>query len=170
MIGNMSGIWLEYFADDGRFPNSVHPVIIYRQAISSADATPEAMEALFDGNGWPSQWRAGVYDYHHYHSTAHESLGIARGAATLQLGGPSGSSLRLEAGDVVVLPAGTAHRCEDADADFLVVGAYPPGQRWDILRGEPADRPDADLRIARLPLPVTDPVGGQGGPVLEKWA
>ena len=170
MIGNMSGIGLEYFGDDGRFPNSVHPVIVYRQAISSADATPEVMEALFDGNGWPSQWRAGVYDYHHYHSTAHECLGIARGSATLQLGGPGGRSFRLEAGDVVVLPAGTAHRREDADADFLVVGAYPPGQRWDILRGEPADRPEADQRIARLPLPVTDPVGGQGGPVLEKWA
>ncbi|MNL73773.1 Cupin [compost metagenome] len=95
---------------------------------------------------------------------------MARGSATLQLGGPSGRSFRLEAGDVVVLPAGTAHRREDADADFLVVGAYPSGQRWDILRGDPADRPEADQRIARLPLPVTDPVGGQGGPVLEKWA
>jgi uncharacterized protein YjlB len=170
MIGNLSGLSFEYFADDGRFPNSVLPVIIYRQAIAFADATPEAMEALFDANGWPSQWRAGVYDYHHYHSTAHEVLGVASGSATLQLGGPAGRSFSVEAGDVVLLPAGTAHRCEGADADFLVVGAYPPGQRWDILRGDPADRPEADQRIARVPLPGTDPVGGQGGPVLEKWA
>lgn len=170
MIGNLSGIRLEYFADDGRFPNSVLPVILYRQAISAADATPEAMEALFDGNGWPSQWRAGIYDYHHYHSTAHECLGIASGSATLELGGPGGLSLAVQAGDVVVLPAGTAHRCAGANAGFLVVGAYPPGQRWDILRGEPTDRPEADQRIARVPLPGTDPVGGQGGPVLEKWA
>jgi uncharacterized protein YjlB len=70
---------------------------------------------------------------------------------------------------VLLLPAGTTHRRVEADADFLVVGAYPPGQRWDILRGEPADRPDADLRIAKLALPKTDPVGGQGGPMLETW-
>ena len=170
MIGNLSGTSFEYFADDGRFPNSALPVVIYRQAVAPDEASAEAMEALFDGNGWPSQWRAGVYDYHHYHSTAHEALGIASGAATLQLGGPGGRSVKVEAGDVVVLPAGTAHRCAGADEGFLVVGAYPPGQSWDILRGDPADRPEADQRIARVPRPRTDPVGGQGGPVLEKWA
>jgi uncharacterized protein YjlB len=169
MIGNLSGISFEYFADDGRFPNSALPVIIYREAIASADATPEAMEALLDSNGWPSQWRAGVYDYHHYHSTAHECLGVASGAATIRLGGPSGRSFEVKAGDVLLLPAGTAHRRESAQGDFLVVGAYPPGQNWDLLRGEPTDRPEADQRIARVPLPKTDPVGGQGGPVLEKW-
>jgi uncharacterized protein YjlB len=170
MIGNLSGISFEYFADDGRFPNSALPVVIYREAIAANEATAEAMEALFEGNGWPSQWRAGVYDYHHYHSTAHECLGVASGSATMQLGGPNGRSFKLQAGDVVLLPAGTAHRREAADADFLVVGAYPPGQRWDILRGDPADRPEADQRIARVALPKTDPVGGQGGPALEKWA
>lgn len=169
MIGNLSGVSLEYFPDDGRFPNSALPVIIYRRAVSSEDASPEAIEAMFDGNGWPSQWRAGVYDYHHYHSTAHEALGIARGVGTLRFGGPGGRSFRLEPGDVVVLPAGTAHCCEGAEGDFLIIGAYPPGQTWDVLRGDAADRPDADLRIARLPMPGTDPVGGQGGPVLDKW-
>ena len=42
MIGNLSSIGFESFADDGRFPNSALPVIIYRQAIPSAEATPEA--------------------------------------------------------------------------------------------------------------------------------
>jgi uncharacterized protein YjlB len=169
MIGNLSGASFEYFADDGRFPNSALPVVIYRQAIAANEATAEAMEALFDGNGWPSQWRAGVYDYHHYHSTSHECLGVARGSATLQLGGPNGRKFEVTAGDVVLLPAGTAHCRLAADSDFLVVGAYPPGQNWDLLRGGPTDRPDADLRIARLPVPKSDPVGGQGGPALEKW-
>jgi uncharacterized protein YjlB len=170
MIGNMSGVSYEFFADDGRFPNSVLPVIIYRAAVAPGEASAEAMEALLDGNGWPSQWRGGVYDYHHYHSSAHECLGIASGSVTLQLGGPEGRRFELTAGDVLVLPAGTAHRCEGAEAGFLVVGAYPPGQTWDVLRGEPSDRPEADQRMARLSLPSTDPVGGQGGPVLEKWA
>ena len=169
MLGNMSDIKLEHFADDGQFPNSRLPVIIYRQAIAGAAATPEAFEALFDGNGWTSQWRSGVYDYHHYHSTAHECLGIAGGKATLRLGGPSGRSFDVRAGDVIVLPAGTAHRREAADTDFLVVGAYPPGQKWDLLRGEIGDRPDAESRISRVPLPATDPVGGQNGPIVQKW-
>ena len=170
MIGNVSSIDLEYFADDGRFPNSALPVIVYRRAIAPAEATPEAMEALFDGNGWPSQWRAGVYDFHHYHSTAHECLGVARGSATLRLGGPGGRSVKVAAGDVVLLPAGTAHQRESAEGDFLVVGAYPPGQKWDLLRGDATDRPEADIRISKLPLPSTDPVGGQGGPAMEAWA
>lgn len=169
MIGNLSSVSFEYFADGGQFPNSPLPVVIYRQAVAQQETTPEALEALFDGNGWPSQWRAGVYDYDHYHSTAHECLGIAAGSATLHLGGPAGRSFELKAGDVLVLPAGTAHRCDGADQDFLVVGAYPPGQSWDVLRGDAADRPEADIRIARVPLPATDPVGGQGGPLLEKW-
>src|SRR5690606_16283649 len=106
MIGNMSGISYEFFADDGQFPNSVLPAIVYRQAVSPGEVSPEALEKLFDRNGWPSQWRAGVYDYHHYHSTAHECLGIAAGSARLQLGGPGGRSFSLKAGDVLVLPAG----------------------------------------------------------------
>ena len=169
MIGNMSGTKFEFFADDGQFPNSVLPVVLYRQAISDEAVTPEALERLFDANGWPSQWRAGVYDFHHYHSTAHECMGIAAGSASLRLGGPAGRSLALKAGDVLVLPAGVAHRCEGAEGGFLVVGAYPPGQKWDTMRGEVAERPDADKRIARVPLPTTDPVGGQHGPIVDKW-
>ena len=170
MPGNLSHLSLEFFVDDGRFPNSRQPVLIYGQAIAPDDSSPEAMEALFDGNGWPSQWRAGVYDYHHYHSSAHECLGIASGSAQLQLGGPAGRVFYVSAGDVVVLPAGTAHQRLSASSDFLVVGAYPPGQKWDLLRGEAGERPEADKRIAAVPLPTTDPVGGAGGPVLEKWA
>jgi uncharacterized protein YjlB len=170
MSGNLSSVSFYHFADDGRFPNSVLPVVIYRSALLFEEASPEAMEALFDGNGWPSQWRAGVYDYHHYHSTAHEALGVAAGRATLQLGGPDGQSFEVSAGDVVVLPAGVAHCCLGADEAFLMVGAYPPGQDWDVLKGEEGERPEADDRIASVPVPKTDPVGGQDGPLLHKWA
>lgn len=170
MTGNVAKVSLEFFADDGRFPNSTLPVVIYRQALAGAAVSAEALEALFDGNGWPSQWRAGVFDYHHFHSTAHECLGVARGRATLKLGGPEGRDFELGPGDVVILPAGTAHCRLTADPDFLVVGAYPPGQNFDLLRGIAGERPGADQRIANVPLPRTDPVGGAGGAVVEKWA
>ncbi|MGV8854495.1 MAG: cupin domain-containing protein [Devosia sp.] len=170
MTGNLSKTSLEFFTDDGRFPNSRQPVLIYGRAVAPEHASPEAMEALFDGNGWPSQWRSGVYDFHHYHSTAHECLGVARGSAELRLGGPIGRVFAVTAGDVVVLPAGTTHQRVSASDDFLVVGAYPPGANWDLLRGEPGERPAADQRIAAVPLPKSDPVGGAVGPVLEKWA
>lgn len=167
MKGNLTGVSLEHFADDGRFPNTTLPAILYRRAVDQP--TPEALEALFDTNGWPSAWRYGVYDFHHYHSTTHECLGVARGSARLQLGGPEGRVFTVKAGDVIVLPAGTGHCNLESSADFLVVGAYPPGFKADLLRGEAGERPGADERIAAVPLPRTDPVGGQGGPVLEKW-
>ncbi|ODT77761.1 MAG: hypothetical protein ABS76_26005 [Pelagibacterium sp. SCN 64-44] len=169
MLGNLAHVALEYFADDGRFPNSTLPVLIYRQALPPEAASAEALEQLFDGNGWPSQWRAGVYDYDHYHSTAHECLGVASGAAVLRLGGPEGRDVSVKAGDVLLLPAGIAHRRVEAAPDFLIVGAYPPGQDWDVLTGADGERPSADQRIAQVPLPQTDPVGGRGGPALEKW-
>lgn len=167
--GNIASVRAEHFADDGRFPNSTLPLLLYSAAIAPDEASPEAMEALFEANGWPPQWRSGIYDFHHYHSTAHEVLGIARGRARLTLGGPQGRSFDVKAGDVIVIPAGVAHRKISAEDGFLVVGGYPPGQDWDLLRGEPGERPAADERIARVPLPRTDPVGGAKGPLLAQW-
>jgi len=150
---------LEHFADDGTFPNSRLPLLIYRAAVVAP--SPEAMEALFGGNGWPPQWRSGIYPFHHYHSRSHEALGIARGMGWLMLGGPEGREFDVEAGDVIVIPAGVAHRRLSASEDFLVVGAYPPGQEdWDLLRGEAGDREKAEANLAEVALPKSDPVGG----------
>jgi uncharacterized protein YjlB len=159
------------FADDGRFPNSRLPVILYREAVAREKAGPEALEDLFAKNGWPPQWRSQVYTYDHYHSVAHEVLGIAQGHATMQLGGPEGREFRVEPGDVIVLPAGTAHRRITSSPDFLVVGGYPPGQEnWDLNRGLPEERPKVDDNIARVERPRTDPVEGENGSLLDLWA
>jgi len=115
-------------------------------------------------------WRDGIFPFHHFHSTAHEVLGIARGTADVILGGPSGRHFALAAGDVVVLPAGTGHCNAGSSADLLVVGAYPNGMRWDLRRGDPAERDEVLANIARVPTPDQDPVRGRDGPLVERWA
>lgn len=167
--GDPSGLVLELFEDDGVFPNSRLPLLLYKSAVPPAEASPERMEALFAAGGWPPAWRYTVYPYHHYHSTAHEVLGIASGHARLMLGGPKGHEFDVEAGDVIVIPAGVVHKQISKSGDFLVVGGYPPGQRADQHRGEPGDRPKADQNIARVALPKTDPVTGAAGPLRDHW-
>jgi uncharacterized protein YjlB len=156
--------------DDGRIPNSKLPLLIYPKAVKLTSRDPAStFEELFTANRWGSTWRDGIYTYHHYHSTAHEVLGVFSGTATVQLGGEGGIKQKINAGDVLVIPAGVAHKNLGASSDFGVVGAYPPGQDWDMNYGRPQERPLADENIARVPLPEMDPVHGAGGPLLEHW-
>jgi len=157
-------------ADDGTFPNSPLPLLVYTGAVDPAGGDPAAVfERRFSANGWPAAWRNGIYGFHHYHSTAHEALGICRGRARVQMGGPGGVVLEVTTGDAVVIPAGVAHKNLGASADFLVVGAYPKGQRWDLKNGSPGERPRADATIRGVPRPAADPVMGTGGPVTTDW-
>ena len=158
------------FADDGIVPNNpALPLVVYRGALAEGGDRAAACERLFAQHGWPDAWRDGIYAHHHYHSTAHEVLGIAAGNARVRLGGEGGQTVELCAGDVVVIPAGVAHKRESASADLLVIGAYPRGQRPDLCRAE-ADAHDPALgRIAAVPLPAADPVTGRPYPLLECW-
>jgi len=151
-------------------PNNARlPTLIYRHALDhgSSDAVASAFEAAFQAYGWPPQWRDGIYDYHHYHSTAHEALGIAAGSASLVVGGPDGLEISVTQGDALILPAGTGHCSISASEDFLVVGAYPYGQDWDICRAPPT--PAMRKRMAALPFPASDPLFGKDGPLLDHW-
>lgn len=130
---------------------------------------PEAIEAVFAANGWPPAWRVAVLSYHHYHSTAHEALGCFVGSARLQFGGPEGPVLEASAGDVVILPAGTAHKAVASQDGFRCVGAYPTGQTPDMNRGRPGERDAALERIARVPVPEADPAYGPEGPLRQHW-
>ncbi len=145
------------FAGDGRFPNSALPVLVYHAALP---ADPAAMEQAFARQGWTNSWRNGIFPYHHFHTTAHEVLGIAAGSVRVLFGGPDGAEVSVSAGDVLVIPAGVAHR-NMGDHGLLVVGAYPGGAECDVLRGDPAQLAAAQQAIARLPVPEHDPVPGQ---------
>jgi uncharacterized protein YjlB len=158
-----------HLADDGRIPNSRFPLVIVHAAIEPRMASAEAFEELFAANGWPPAWRSTIFPYHHYHSTAHEVLGVASGTARILVGGDYGREFDIAAGDAIIIPAGVGHKRQFSSPDFEVVGAYPPGQHWDLLKGERGDRPMADNNIDRVPLPVSDPVGGVDGILTELW-
>ncbi len=156
------------FADDGAIPNSRLPLLVYRQAVP-ADAA--AIERIFTANRWPAAWRAPVFPFHHFHSDAHEVLGVAEGETRVQFGGPNGQVLTVRAGDVVVVPAGVGH-CRQSQSDGLViVGAYPDNTAHrDLRRGDPAEHSEVVHNVGAVPLPPSDPVGGPDGPLCRLWA
>ena len=160
------------FADDGSVPNHPRwPLLHYRGPVRlTAAFDPAAIfEELFERNGWADSWRNGVYDYLHFHSRIHEVMGVARGSAVVQFGGQRGRKLRLKAGDVIVLPAGTGHRCASASKDFLVVGAYPATGTYDICRTSPGEHDRALKTVPKVPPPRRDPVYGKDGDLLRFW-
>lgn len=158
------------FPDDGSIPNHPElPLLVYPGVLSDAQRTASACRALFAGQGWTGNWVDGVYSYHHYHSTAHEVLGVISGSARVQFGGPEGETLEVKAGDVAVLPAGTGHCNQGSSPDFRVVGGYAGGRSWDMNTGKAAERPRVLENIQQVPLPETDPVYGESGPLLDLW-
>ena len=158
-----------HFADDGDIPNSDLPLVVYEVAIDATVPDPAVeFEKLFAEHGWGGRWRNGIYPFHHYHSTAHEVLGIAKGRAEVRFGGPDGATVAMKAGDAVLIPAGVGHKRLSASDDLLVIGAYPAGQRADLMREGAEDKTGIRRRVAAVKLPETDPVEGKGA-MQELW-
>jgi uncharacterized protein YjlB len=161
---------IEYrLASGGAIPSHPRwPLLVYPGAVSIAGADPAAaFEALFSRNGWPAAWRNGVYPFQHFHSNAHEALGIYSGEVTVQFGGDDGVVVTARPGDVIVLPAGTGHKKLSSQGTLGVVGAYPRGQQDpDLCRSSAGDSAE---RVARVPLPEQDPVYGANGPLFARW-
>jgi uncharacterized protein YjlB len=155
------------FADDGDVPNNPSlPLIVYRGVLDICSDAGAECEALFAGNDWSAAWRNGIYAHHHYHSTAHEVLGITAGSVRVRLGGEGGVTVELRAGDVVVIPAGVAHKNEGASPNLVVVGAYPGGKSPDMCRPGAHQRERARRNVSEVARPSRDPVFGK---LLERW-
>ncbi|MBR0651518.1 cupin domain-containing protein [Roseomonas terrae] len=161
----LDGAELIFLPDGVTIPNNPRlPVLLHRGAVAPGD--PDGAEALFRRHGWLPAWRNGIFDWHHYHSNAHEALAIVTGTVQVQLGGEAGVRVELAAGDVVVLPAGTGHRNLGAEGPLLVVGAYPQGSAPPNQMNEGSEGGDRVRRtIAGTPDPGRDPVSGEAYPL-----
>ena len=153
-----------YLKGDNRFPSSNLPVLFYKGVLDIPFLFPAAhVKNVFKSNNWSNAWESGIFKYHHYHSITHEVLGVYKGKTTLQLGGPKGIKLDIQKGDVLVIPAGVAHKNLGEEEDVKCVGAYPNGMDYDMNYGKPGERPQADKNIKAVPVPLTDPVGDDEG-------
>lgn len=81
----------------------------------------------------PDQGTWGHIDIRHFHPNSHECYGIFRGTSTLlvgQIDAGQGSRIDVAAGDVIVLPAGTAHSSLESSSDYRYIGVYPTVSSW----------------------------------------
>ena len=167
---NQNNITLLPLTQNGQIPNNPKlPLLLYRQVYASAEGLLNKFKQAFQENNWGGSWTNGVYNYHHYHSTAHEVLGVYSGKATLIFGGPGGHEVEVSNGDMVVIPAGVGHCCKWASDDFKVVGAYPKGQEDYDLCTEKDDPEEKKKNIEQVPMPLADPIGGSSGPLIKNW-
>jgi uncharacterized protein YjlB len=152
-------------APAGGIPNHPRwPLLVYPAVLESP--SPEDFEEMFGRNRWPAAWRNGVFPFHHYHSNAHEALGVYAGEVTVLFGGEGGVTVTAKPGDVLVLPAGTGHKKVSSRGRLGIVGAYPQGARPDTVTDFHLSR---QAQVAAVPLPAADPVFGAAGPLFAHW-
>lgn len=110
-----------------------------------------------------------MYTTSHYHSTTHEILCIIRGRANLLFGGeqnPGRVEQEVTTGDVIVVPAGVAHRLlQDVEGAFEMLGSYPKGCSWDMCYGGEGEEGKA-AAVGDVKWLERDPMYGEDGPVL----
>ncbi|KAJ4394374.1 hypothetical protein N0V93_003591 [Gnomoniopsis smithogilvyi] len=185
-------------------PNSPHPVLHYIGLLDQlhiTDHISEKFHDLFHSNGWQTQWifRYGPTQRSHYHSQAHEVMAVLSGTATIRFGvadtspdletaaaahEEGGVEVPAKAGDIFVLPAGTAHKTFDttpgdfalltpgdghrvdakgvrADGGFTMMGAYPAdSEPWDYAVGGERVKGEEYEKVWAVPKPERDPVLG----------
>ena len=156
--------------DNGLFPGNDLPVLHYKKALQIPRFFPGRFaRKILERHGWTNTWRDGIFTYDHYHSNTHEVMVVIKGHTVLLLGGENGTQLSLQKGDVIVLPAGVAHRNRGKLKDVICVGGYPEGKNFDMNYGKQGERPATDNNISSLPLPAMGPLYGKSDPLITIW-
>lgn len=131
-------------------PNSVFPVMVYRNVLTSnmtdlslsEKERQNNVDEMFKANGWKILDTFASTTVTHYHPNVHEVYGVIRGSSTLILGldvniTPSTLSqeefsdltdcikVTMNLGDVIVIPAGVSHCSKVNSKDYRYVAAYP---------------------------------------------
>lgn len=153
-----------------RIPNTSiqgKPLLIYHSAFQGSAAQ---IENHLQSVGVVSpQWRYTMYSTSHFHSTTHEVLSVCSGSAKLCFGGeenPRRTEPVVQTGDVIVVPAGVAHRLLEDQGGFQMVGSYPVGKHWDMCYGFEGEESKVK-EINNLDWFQKDPVYDGEGPVLD---
>jgi uncharacterized protein YjlB len=169
---NMKTNPIKYFCrDNGQFPNSFLPALLYKGILDISGLFPaHHIIHQFKENGWANAWKSGIFTYHHYHSTTHEVVGVYKGKTTLLLGGEKGHRVEIACGDMLIIPAGVAHKNLGIETNVKCVGAYPDGHAYDMNYGRTGERPETDVNIAGVSLPLSDPLKGMTAGVVETWS
>src|SRR4051794_23881765 len=102
----------EVLIANDQFPNNENlPLLVYKGVLHlHPDDSTDAVVELFKSNNWTNSWKDSILHKHHFHSTTHEVLGIFCGKADVQFGGDESTVIELVRGDVVIIPAGVAHK------------------------------------------------------------
>lgn len=154
------------------FPNNSLPLLYYSKVLPEVlggEVTSDAALALFSSYHYENGWVNGIFERHHFHSTAHEVLGCISGEAEVMFGGPEGKSVTFSKGDVVLIPAGVAHKLLQKTANFSIVGAYPDKQIHDMQYGDKLNYAYIRNNVQNVPVPEQDPIYGNDGPVQTYW-
>jgi len=133
-----------HLAPTALMPNSPQPLLHYPGLLTGTrECSAAKVHDLFARNGWTTQWifRYGPTQDAHYHSSVHECMVVLSGSATIRFGvadtdhddlqasthgsayEEGGVEISASAGDVFVLPAGTAHKTFDTapPAEFTLL-------------------------------------------------
>ncbi|KAL5342057.1 hypothetical protein BJX70DRAFT_386464 [Aspergillus crustosus] len=156
-------------------PNSLLPVLHYRNVLPQP-LNEETVTKFLTTHQWEKRGTWGHIPIRHFHPNSHECYGIFQGSSRLLLGvGGSdqtgGVEISVQAGDVIVLPAGTAHSCARSSHNYRYIGVYPKDcPRWrNEMGSKPINLNALREESGKVASPEEDPVYGAGGPLIQLW-
>ncbi|KAF5121862.1 putative protein YjlB [Metarhizium anisopliae] len=178
-----------YLSPNSDAPNNPLPVLHYR-GVLPLEATEDMATKFLTANTWEKRGAWGHIGIRHFHPNTHECYGttvstleaedvgrlilagIVSGRSTMLLGkinDGTGVHVQVQRGDVIVLPAGTAHSSIESTPDYFYIGVYPRRHpRWVNEHGKtPATHFRSTIRAVEMP--EEDPVYGKDGPLLKLW-